>query len=66
MIGVILLLTILIALGIASYWSRNENASLGQFFARLVGAWILVALTVVVLVYGAFAMVFGGAYCINC
>ena len=64
--GAILLITILIAWGIASYRSRGQSPSLGRFLARFLGAWFLVAFTLVALVYGAFAVVFGGAHCFNC
>ena len=65
MIGFILLVTVLIAGGIASYTNRGANASFGRFVGHFIVTWILIALTLALVVYVALAIMLGGG-CFNC
>ena len=65
MIGFILLVTLLIAGGIAGYTGRGADASFGQFAGRFIVAWILVVLTLALVAYAAFVVMLGSG-CVNC
>ena len=67
-LGTVLVVTVLIAAGIASMSGRNaEPPSPGRFILRFIVAWILVVLAAALLLFGACAiMLGGGGGCINC